>query len=61
MRQAQLLTTVPLQYGAMPDLGRYTQPDGPVPNWSELLPLGRIDEARAAQEEAVEHSAADIC
>ena len=60
MRQAQLLTTVPLQYGAMPDLGRYTQPDGPVPNWSELLPLGRFDEARAAQEEAVEHSAADI-
>jgi dimethylamine--corrinoid protein Co-methyltransferase len=60
MRQAQLLTTVPLQYGAMPDLGRYTQPDGPVPNWSELLPLGRFDEARAAQEEAVEQSADDI-
>ena len=60
MRQAQLLTTVPLQYGAMPDLGRYTQPDGPVQNWSELLPLGRFDEARAAQEEAVEQSADDI-
>jgi dimethylamine--corrinoid protein Co-methyltransferase len=44
----------------MPDLGRYTQPDGPVPNWSELLPLGRFDEARAAQEEAVEQSADDI-
>ena len=44
--------TVPLNYGAMPNLGLYSQPDGPSPNWSELLPLGRIDEARAAQEEA---------
>ena len=60
MRRAQLLLTVPVQYGAMPDLGRYTVPDGPVPNWSELLPLGRIDEARAAQEEAVEQAVADI-
>ena len=54
MRQAQLLLTIPVAYGAMPDLGRYTVPDGPIPNWSQLLPLGRIDEARAAQEEAVE-------
>jgi dimethylamine--corrinoid protein Co-methyltransferase len=60
MRQAQLLLTVPVQYGAMPDLGRYTAPDGPVPNWSELLPLGRIDEARAAQEAAVEQAVDDI-
>ena len=60
MRQAQLLLTVPCRYGAMPDLGRYTVPDGPVPNWSQLLPLGRIDEARAAQEEAVELAVDDI-
>ena len=60
MRRAQLLLTVPCQYGAMPDLGRYTVPDGPIPNWSQLLPLGRIDEARAAQEEAVEHAVDDI-
>ena len=60
MRQAQLLLTVPCQYGAMPDLGRYTAPDGPIPNWSQLLPLGRIDEARAAQEEAVELAVDDI-
>ena len=60
MRQAQFLTTAPLGYGAMPDLGLYTVPDGPVANWSQLLPLGRIDEARAAQEEAVELAAADI-
>jgi dimethylamine---corrinoid protein Co-methyltransferase len=60
MRQAQLLLTVPCMYGAMPDLGRYTAPDGPVPNWAQLLPLGRIDEARAAQEDAVEQAVDDI-
>lgn len=60
MRQAQYLLTAPCGYGAMPDLGRYTAPDGPVPNWSELLPLGRFDEARAAQEEAVELAVHDI-
>lgn len=60
MRQAQFVTTAPLGYGAMPDLGLYTVPDGPVPNWSQLLPLGKIDESRAAQEEAVELAAADI-
>ena len=60
MRQAQFVTTAPLGYGAMPDLGLYTVPDGPVPNWSELLPLGKIAESRAAQEEAVELAAADI-
>jgi dimethylamine--corrinoid protein Co-methyltransferase len=60
MRQTQLLLTIPVAYGAMPDLGRYTMPDGPIPNWSQLLPLGRIDEARAAQEEAVDAAADDI-
>ena len=60
MRQAQSIITAPCGYGAMPDLGRYTVPDGPITNWSELLPLGRIDEARAAQEEAVDHAVDDI-
>ena len=60
MKAAQAVLTAPVQYGAMPDLGRYTRPNGPCPNWSELMPLGRIDEARAAQEEAVEHLVRDI-
>ena len=60
MKTAQLNLVAPLQYGAMPDLGRYSRPDGPVANWSELLPLGRIDEARAAQEEAMEHAVRDM-
>ena len=60
MRQAQFLITAPCGYGAMPDLGPYTVPDGPIANWSQLLPMGKIDEARAAQEEAVELAADDI-
>ena len=60
LKDAQQQTVVPLNYGAMPDLGRYSQPDGPVPNWSELMPVGRIDDARAAQLEAVEHLERDM-
>jgi len=60
MRDVQLALTVPVQYGAMPNLGLYCQPDGPLPNWAELLPMGKFDEARAAQEEAVEMAAADM-
>lgn len=60
MEQAQLMTTLPLLYGAMPNLGLYTKPDGPVGNWSELLPAGKIEEAREAQEEAIEHAIKDI-
>jgi len=60
MKDAQLVLTVPVMYGAMPNLGLYSRPDGPAPNWSELLPLARIDEARAAQEEAIEHAVKDM-
>ena len=60
MKDVQMKVTAPCNYGAMPDLGRYSQPDGPIANWSELMPLGKIDEARAAQVEAVDHSVADM-
>lgn len=60
MEQAQLMTTIPLLYGAMPNMGLYTKPDGPCDNWSELLPLGKIDESRAAQEEAIEYAINDM-
>jgi len=60
MKQAQERLTIPVHYGAQPDLGRYSRPDGPTGNWSELLPEMRIDEARAAQEEAVELAVADM-
>lgn len=60
LEQALLVSTVPLFYGAMPNLGIYSQPDGPVPNPSELMPKGRISEAREAQEEAVELAVKDM-
>ena len=60
MKVAQLNTIAPLQYGAMPDLGRYSMPDGPIPNWSELMPLGRIAEARDAQVAAIDHAVDDM-
>lgn len=60
MEQVQLNATIPVFYGAMPNLGLYTKPDGPIDNWSELLTMGKIDEAKAAQEEAVEAAAKDM-
>ena len=60
LEQTLLITTVPVFYGAMPNLGLYSQPDGPVPNPAELMPLGKIKEARAAYEEAVEHAIKDM-
>jgi dimethylamine--corrinoid protein Co-methyltransferase len=60
MKEAQERVTIPVHYGAQPDLGRYSKPDGPCGNWSELLPQLRIDEARAAQEEAVELAVDDM-
>jgi len=60
MHEAQNRLTIPIHYGAQADLGRYSAPDGPMPNWSELLPEGRIDEARAAQEAAAVLAANDM-
>ncbi len=60
MELTQLNSIIPVFYGAMPNVGLYTKPDGPIDNWSELLPLAKIDEARAAQEEAVEMATRDM-
>jgi dimethylamine---corrinoid protein Co-methyltransferase len=60
MKEAQERVTIPVHYGAQPDLGRYSAPDGPCGNWSELLPQTRIDEAREAQEAAVELAVDDM-
>jgi dimethylamine--corrinoid protein Co-methyltransferase len=61
MEQAQLLMVAPVFYGAMPNLGLYTQPDGPCPNPSELMPQGRIAEAREAYAGTIEHGNIHIC
>lgn len=48
-----LLTTIPpLLYGVMPNMPTYTKPDGPCENAAELMPRGRIQEAREAQMES---------
>ena len=61
MRTCQLRVTAPVQYGAKPNLGRYSSPTAPAANWFELLPRGDIAEARAAQVEAMEHATKDMC
>ena len=45
LKQALNISTMPLFYGAMTNLGFYTKPDGPVENWAELLPEGKIKAA----------------
>jgi dimethylamine--corrinoid protein Co-methyltransferase len=60
LEQALLLTIPPLFYGAMPNLGLYSQPDGPCPNPGDLLPKGKIAEARASYEEQIEHAVKDM-
>jgi len=60
LEQALASTIAPLFYGAMPNLGYYSQPDGPVPNPSDLMVAGKIEAARRAGEEAVEHAVRDI-
>lgn len=58
--QASVVATAPLFYGAQPNMGLYFKPDGPYDNPADLLPLGKIAEARAAQEQASEHLTNDI-
>ncbi|SDO53903.1 dimethylamine:corrinoid methyltransferase [Desulforhopalus singaporensis] len=60
LEQALLSTHIPLFYGAMPNLGLYSQPDGPFPNPAELLPNGKIKEARESLEQTVEEAVRDI-
>ncbi len=58
--QAELLTVIPLFYGAMPNLGLYYATDGPFPNPTELYMKGKIKEGKEAQEAAAERAATDM-
>jgi dimethylamine---corrinoid protein Co-methyltransferase len=60
LEQALLSTIPPLFYGAMPNLGLYSQPDGPFPNPGDLLPKGKIKEARESYEQQIEHAVKDM-
>jgi len=60
LEQALLVTTLPMFYGAQPNLGLYNQPDGPCPNPGDLYAEGNIKEAQESQEEAVEYAISDM-
>jgi len=54
------VTTAPLFYGAQPNLGLYYRPDGAHDNPADLLPMGKIKEAKASQEAAAEQLKEDM-
>ena len=60
LEQALLSTHIPLFYGAQPNLGLYSQPDGPFPNPAELMPMGKIKEAQESSELALQDLVKDI-
>ena len=60
LEQILMVTHPPLFYGAMPNLGLYTQPDGPFQNPSELLTMGKIDQVQKSYENSVEAAVKDI-
>ena len=60
LEQALMATHIPLFYGAQPNLGLYSRPDGPFPNPAELMPMGMIKEAQESYEGAVEDLVKDI-
>jgi dimethylamine--corrinoid protein Co-methyltransferase len=60
MEQALLITIPALLYGAMPNLGLYSQPDGPCPNPMDLFPQGKIAEGRASYDKAIDYAVKDM-
>jgi dimethylamine--corrinoid protein Co-methyltransferase len=60
MEQMQMLMTIPLLYGAMPNMGLYYAPDGPYGNPADLMREFKIEEAMEAAELAADHMADDI-
>lgn len=61
MENAQMVSIIPLFYGAMPNLGTYYQSlGGSWPTPTELLKQGKIKESREAQEGAAQDLIRDI-
>jgi dimethylamine--corrinoid protein Co-methyltransferase len=60
MEQAVLMTIPPILYGAMPNMGLYTYPDGPCSNPGDLLPQGKFEEAKEAYAQAIELAIKDM-
>lgn len=60
MQQAQMVTVLPLLYGAMPNMGLYYAPDGPFGNPADLMREFKMEEAMDQAEKAAEMIADDI-
>ncbi len=61
VENCQLLSVVPLLYGAMPNLGIYYQSlGGKWPSPVDLLKQGKVSEAKVAQENAAQDLTGDI-
>ena len=60
IEQFNMMVTIPLMYGAMPNMGLYSVPDGPYGNPADLMRGFKIDESREEAEKACEHLARDI-
>jgi dimethylamine--corrinoid protein Co-methyltransferase len=61
MENAQMVSIIPLLYGAMPNLGTYYRSlGGPWPTPTDLLKEGKVKESREAQEHAAEDLQRDI-
>ena len=61
MENAQMMSIIPLFYGAMPNLGTYYHSlGGPWPAPTDLLKEGKIKESRETQEHAAEDLQRDI-
>ena len=59
-KEISLLITVPLLYEFSPGLLWYFRPSGPIDNPADLLPQGKIQEAREASEKAAERLINDV-
>lgn len=55
-----LLMVIPLLYTAAPAILWYFHPNGPYDNPSDILPQGKIKEAREASEKAADHLMNDL-
>ena len=60
IERVNLLATILVLYGAMPNLGLYYYPDGPFNNPSERFQAGDVAGALEAQEKAAEHAHRDM-
>jgi len=60
LQNVNLITTIPVFYGAMPNLGLYYAPDGPFQEPIALIKEGKMAEARQAMESAAHQFVEDI-